>query len=54
MSSHENQGLPTIHINLAKGKVQLHERLQFFWAEISPLFMVSLYLPKLVHIKPQS
>lgn len=54
MSSHENQGLSTIHINLAKGKIQLHERLQFFWAEISPLFMISLYLPKLVHIKPRS
>lgn len=52
MSSHENQGLSTIHINLAKGKVQLHVRLQFFWAEISPLFMISLYLPKLAHIKP--
>lgn len=52
MGSHENQDLSTIHSNLAKGKVQLHERLEFFCAEISPLFMISLYLPKLVHIKP--
>lgn len=54
MSSHENQGPSTIHISLAEGEVRLHEILQFFCAEISPLFMISLYLPKLVHIKPRS
>lgn len=54
-SSHGNQGPSIAPVSLAEGKVRSRESLQHFWwgsAEISPLFMISLYLPKLVHIKP--
>lgn len=54
-SSHGNQGPSTTHVSLAESKVQPRESLQCFWcgsAMISPLFMISLYLPKLVPIKP--
>lgn len=54
-SSHGNRGPSTAPVSLAEGKVQSRESLQRFWcrsAKISPFFMISLYLPKLVRIKP--